>query len=82
MVRQQALTSAYNDVLLLMAGTFLVALPLTLLLAKPTRGRRRRIDFRRTFVVPIPGASLLNRPDIGARFEAICGLPLADFELE
>jgi len=33
---QQALTLAYNDVLLLMAGCFLVALPLTLMLAKPT----------------------------------------------
>jgi DHA2 family multidrug resistance protein len=38
MVQQQALTLAYNDVLLLMAGTFLVALPLTLLLARPNSG--------------------------------------------
>jgi DHA2 family multidrug resistance protein len=38
MVQQQALTLAYNDVLLLMAGTFFVALPLTLLLAKPNTG--------------------------------------------
>jgi len=38
MVQQQALTLAYNDVLLLMAGTFFVALPLTLLLAKPNMG--------------------------------------------
>jgi DHA2 family multidrug resistance protein len=36
MVQQQALTLTYNDVLLLMAGCFFVALPLTLLLAKPT----------------------------------------------
>jgi MFS transporter, DHA2 family, multidrug resistance protein len=36
MVEQQALTLAYNDVLLLMAGCFFLALPLTLLLAKPT----------------------------------------------
>jgi len=35
MVQQQALTLAYNDVLLLMALAFLAALPLTLLLAKP-----------------------------------------------
>ena len=35
MVQQQALTMAYNDVLLLMAGAFLVALPATLFLAKP-----------------------------------------------
>jgi DHA2 family multidrug resistance protein len=36
MVQQQALTLAYNDVLLLMAGTFFVALPLVFLLAKPS----------------------------------------------
>lgn len=35
MVRQQALTLTYNDVLMLMAGTFFAALPLCLLLAKP-----------------------------------------------
>jgi DHA2 family multidrug resistance protein len=35
MVQRQALTLSYNDVLLLMAGCFFVALPLTLLLAKP-----------------------------------------------
>jgi DHA2 family multidrug resistance protein len=34
-VRREALTLTYNDVLLLMALTFLCALPLTLLLAKP-----------------------------------------------
>ena len=38
MVAQQATTLAYNDVLLLMAGTFFLALPLTLLLAKPNTG--------------------------------------------
>ncbi len=38
MVQQQALTLAYNDVLLLMAATFIVVLPLTLLLAKPASG--------------------------------------------
>ncbi len=38
MVQQQALTLTYNDVLLLMAGTFFLALPLTLLLAKPVLG--------------------------------------------
>ena len=38
MVEQQALTLTYNDVLLLMAGSFFVALPLTLLLAKPAKG--------------------------------------------
>jgi DHA2 family multidrug resistance protein len=38
LVQQQALTLAYNDVLLLMAATFFVALPLTLLLAKPSLG--------------------------------------------
>jgi DHA2 family multidrug resistance protein len=38
MVQRQALTLAYNDVLLLMAGAFFIALPLTLLLAKPTGG--------------------------------------------
>jgi DHA2 family multidrug resistance protein len=38
MVQQQALTLAYNDVLLLMAGTFFVALPLTFFLAKPSVG--------------------------------------------
>ncbi len=36
MVQQQALTLAYNDVLLLMALAFLAALPLTLVLAKPS----------------------------------------------
>jgi DHA2 family multidrug resistance protein len=35
MIQQQALTLTYNDVLLLMAGTFFAALPATLLLAKP-----------------------------------------------
>ncbi len=35
LLQHQALTLAYNDVLLLMAGCFFVALPLTLLLAKP-----------------------------------------------
>jgi DHA2 family multidrug resistance protein len=35
MVQQQALTLTYNDVLLLMAGAFFVALPATLFLAKP-----------------------------------------------
>ena len=38
MVQQQALTLTYNDVLLLMAGCFFAALPLTLLLAKPAAG--------------------------------------------
>jgi DHA2 family multidrug resistance protein len=38
MVQQQALTLAYNDVLLIMAGTFFIALPLTLFLAKPNTG--------------------------------------------
>jgi DHA2 family multidrug resistance protein len=38
MVHRQALTLSYNDVLLLMAGCFFLALPLTLLLAKPTGG--------------------------------------------
>ena len=38
MVQRQALTLAYNDVLLLMAGTFFLALPLTFLLAKPNSG--------------------------------------------
>ncbi len=37
-VYRQALTLTYNDVLLLMAGTFFLALPLTLLLAKPSLG--------------------------------------------
>jgi len=36
MVRQQALTLTYNDVLLLMALAFFAALPLTFLLAKPS----------------------------------------------
>jgi DHA2 family multidrug resistance protein len=36
MLHRQALTLTYNDVLMLMAGCFFVALPLTLLLAKPT----------------------------------------------
>ena len=35
MVARQALTLSYNDVLMLMAGTFFLLLPLTLLLAKP-----------------------------------------------
>ena len=35
LVQQQALTLTYNDVLMLMAGCFFLALPLTLLLAKP-----------------------------------------------
>ena len=38
MVQQQALTLTYNDVLLLMAGAFFLALPLTLLLEKPKTG--------------------------------------------
>jgi MFS transporter, DHA2 family, multidrug resistance protein len=38
MVHRQALTLTYNDVLLLMAGCFILALPLTLLLAKPASG--------------------------------------------
>jgi DHA2 family multidrug resistance protein len=38
MVQRQALTLSYNDVLLLMAGCFFLALPLTLLLAKPAGG--------------------------------------------
>jgi DHA2 family multidrug resistance protein len=38
MVTQQALTLAYNDVLLLMAGTFFLAVPLTLFLARPALG--------------------------------------------
>ena len=38
MVQQQALTLTYNDVLLLMAGAFFLALPLTLLLGKPKAG--------------------------------------------
>jgi MFS transporter, DHA2 family, multidrug resistance protein len=38
MVQRQALTLTYNDVLLLMAGCFVLALPLTLLLAKPATG--------------------------------------------
>ena len=38
LVQQQALTLSYNDVLLLMAACFFVALPLTLLLSKPTTG--------------------------------------------
>jgi MFS transporter, DHA2 family, multidrug resistance protein len=38
MVQRQALTLSYNDVLLLMAGCFFLALPLTLLLAKPGGG--------------------------------------------
>ncbi len=37
-VQQQALTLTYNDVLLLMAGTFFLALPLTFLLSKPKVG--------------------------------------------
>lgn len=35
MVQRQALTLSYNDVLLLMAAAFFVAIPLTLMLAKP-----------------------------------------------
>jgi DHA2 family multidrug resistance protein len=38
MVRQQALTLTYNDVLMMMAVAFFVALPLTLFLAKPAMG--------------------------------------------
>jgi DHA2 family multidrug resistance protein len=38
MVQQQALTLTYNDVLLLMAATFFIALPLTLFLARPSLG--------------------------------------------
>ena len=38
MVEHQALTLTYNDVLLMMAASFFVALPLTLLLAKPAEG--------------------------------------------
>ncbi len=38
LVQQQALTLTYNDVLLLMASCFFVALPLTFLLAKPQGG--------------------------------------------
>ncbi|MDR3537395.1 MAG: DHA2 family efflux MFS transporter permease subunit [Acetobacteraceae bacterium] len=38
MVQQQALTLTYNDVLLLMAGAFFVALPVTCFLAKPNLG--------------------------------------------
>jgi MFS transporter, DHA2 family, multidrug resistance protein len=38
MLQRQALTLTYNDVLLLMAGCFFVAVPLTLLLAKPAEG--------------------------------------------
>jgi DHA2 family multidrug resistance protein len=38
MVQQQALTLTYNDVLLLMAGCFFLALPMTLLLARPATG--------------------------------------------
>lgn len=38
MVQQQALTLTYNDVLMLMAGCFFLALPLTLFLAKPAVG--------------------------------------------
>jgi MFS transporter, DHA2 family, multidrug resistance protein len=38
MIQQQALTLTYNDVLLLMAGAFFLALPATLLLAKPSAG--------------------------------------------
>jgi len=38
MVHRQALTLTYNDVLLLMAGCFFLALPLTLLLARPASG--------------------------------------------
>jgi hypothetical protein len=35
MVRREALTLTYNDVFLLMALTFLLAIPLTMLLKKP-----------------------------------------------
>jgi len=38
MIQHQALTLTYNDVLLLMAGAFFLALPATLLLAKPASG--------------------------------------------
>lgn len=37
-VQRQALTLTYNDVLLMMAGAFFVALPLTVLLSKPSNG--------------------------------------------
>jgi len=35
LVEQQALVMAFNDLLLLMGGAFLVGLPLTLLLRRP-----------------------------------------------
>jgi len=35
MVERESLTQTYNDVFLLMAATFIVAIPLTLLLKKP-----------------------------------------------
>ena len=35
MVQREALTLSYNDVLLLMSASFFLAMPLTLLLAKP-----------------------------------------------
>jgi DHA2 family multidrug resistance protein len=38
MVQRQALTLAYNDVLMLMAGVFFVVLPLVFFLAKPASG--------------------------------------------
>ena len=38
LVTQQALVLAYNDVLLVMAGCFLVSLPLVLLLRRPRKG--------------------------------------------
>jgi DHA2 family multidrug resistance protein len=38
LVQQQALTLAYNDVLILMASAFLLAVPLTFFLAKPASG--------------------------------------------
>jgi DHA2 family multidrug resistance protein len=38
MVQQQALTLTYNDVLLLMAGAFFLAMPVTFFLAKPQIG--------------------------------------------
>ena len=38
LVQQQALTLTYNDVLLLMAVAFFLAMPLTFLLAKPSLG--------------------------------------------
>ena len=42
MVQQQALTLTYNDVLLLMAGCFFLALPLTLPAGEACRRRARQ----------------------------------------